>query len=154
MKQRLLWVMLSVWVVAFAGCKGQPCFYQDGTTIEQAERDLLQCIHDVEISVYVPDEMLGSLVGAAGEEGFTGDLTCLCMESRGYVYLNADALPQGARRRRIISPVQDYWIAEGVDTAPPKRDVQGPDPDLRRVIERWPELSVELRKTIVEMVRP
>jgi hypothetical protein len=158
LKVRHLFFTLSVLVIALVGC-GRPCFYQAGTSIEQAERDLLQCIHEAEISVYAPDDMLGSLAHNARQEGFSGDLTCLCMEARGYVYLDANTLTPPIRQKKVISPINDYWIAEDFDaasqksTASPEGEDQQTNPDLMRVIERWPELPIETKKIIVEMVR-
>ena len=87
------------------------------------------------------------------------ELTCLCMQTRGYEYLDASTLPKNKKRMKMITPVEDYWVVDGLGVASDdpralsEQKHQENDPELEKVIERWPQLSVELRQAIVKIVR-
>ncbi|MFC1795138.1 hypothetical protein ACFL3Q_16325, partial [Planctomycetota bacterium] len=109
-KQLILSAIISVLGIFSTGC-AKPCFYQAGKSIEQCERDLMLCIHEVEISSYLPHGLLSSPVSAGMHEGVQPDeLTCLCMQARGYEYLDASMLPKNRKRMKVITPVEDYWV--------------------------------------------
>ena len=159
MKQLILSAIISVLGIFSAGC-AKPCFYQAGKSIEQCERDLMQCIYEVEISSYLPHDMLSSPVSAGVQEGFQPtELTCLCMQARGYEYLDASTLPKNRKRMKVITPVENYWVVDGLGVASDapralsKQKHQENDPELEEVIERSPETSVELRQTFMNMFR-
>ena len=159
MKQLILSTIISVLGIFSAGC-AKPCFYQAGKSIDQCERDLLQCIHKVDISSYLPHDLLYSPVSAGMQEGVQpAEFTCLCMQAKGYEYLDASTLPKNRKRMKMITPVKDYWIVDGLGVASdePKalseQKHQENDPELMEVIERWPELSAELRQAILKIVR-
>jgi hypothetical protein len=88
MKQLILTIVVCILVACLAGC-AKPCFYQAGKSIEQCKRDLVECLH-------------------------SADLTRLYMQGRGYQYVDANKLPQNCERMRIITPLGDYWIADGL----------------------------------------
>ena len=80
-----------------------PCFYQAGKSIEQCERDLLEC-------------------------AYSDRPTSSCMRDRGYQYLDANTLPQNRKRKKIVVLFQEsadsggrkampeeYWIVDGRD---------------------------------------
>ncbi|MHC4323700.1 MAG: hypothetical protein ACYSUX_05455 [Planctomycetota bacterium] len=101
MKNLTFSIIISVLVILFAGCS-VPCFYQAGKSIDQCEQDLLEC-------------------------AYSDRPTSLCMQDKGYKYLDANMLPP-SRKRKIVVLFQDsavsggrrampeeYWIAEGRD---------------------------------------
>ena len=106
MKQRILVFTTCVLVIFFTGC-GQPCFYQAGKSIEQCERDLLECFFSVRA-------------------------ICLCIQERGYEYLDTDKLPHYTKRKKVVLVRSEeyttsddrrvtsveYWIADGRGKAP------------------------------------
>ncbi|UCC99339.1 MAG: hypothetical protein JSW66_05525 [Phycisphaerales bacterium] len=79
---------VSALFAIFAGC-AKPCFYQAGKSMEQCERDLVECLH-------------------------SPDLTRLYMHERGYQYLDAKELSRDCKRIRVITPFGDYWVADGL----------------------------------------
>ena len=105
LKQRILILLLiftiCVLLIFFAGC-GRLCFYQTGKSIEQCERDLMECFY----------------------------LACdidLGMQKRGYEYLDADKLPHYTKLKQVrlvrseeymnsdnrrFEP-EEYWVADG-----------------------------------------
>ena len=110
MKQSILSIIIFILVVFFAGC-AQPCFYQAGKSIEQCERDLLGCV-------------------------YSDHPTCLCMQARGYQYLDANKLPQDIKRKKVAvlfeedmasggrkAMPEEYWIADGLGTVSGEREV-------------------------------
>jgi hypothetical protein len=83
-----------------------PCFYQEGKSIEQSERDLLAC-------------------------AYSDHPVCLCMQDRGYRYLDAKQLPRNSKRKKTVLLFQDsvgsseyeamtkeYWVVDGRDMSP------------------------------------
>lgn len=159
MKQLILSAIISVLGIFSAGC-AKPCFYQAGKSIEQCERDLMQCIYEVELSSYIPHDALSSSMSAWMQEGIQPtELTCLCMQARGYEYLDASTLPKNRKRMKVITPVENYWVVDGLGVASDasralsKQKHQENDPELEEVIERSPETSVELRQTFMNMFR-
>ena len=104
MKHLTFSVIISVLIIFFAGCS-MPCFYQEGKSIEQCERDLLEC-------------------------AYSGRPTCSCMQGRGYQYLDVNSLPQGRKIRKIVVLFQEsagtvgskamseeYWVVDGRNLA-------------------------------------
>jgi len=102
MKHLTFSIIISVLVILFAGCS-MPCFYQAGKSIEQCERDLLEC-------------------------AYSDRPTRSCMQDRGYEYLDANTLPQSRKRRKIVVLFQEsvgygdrktmseeYWVVDGRD---------------------------------------
>jgi len=102
MKHLTFSIIISFLVLLFAGCS-TPCFYQAGKSIDQCERDLLEC--------------------ACSDRP-----TYLCMQDRGYQYLDANTLPQSRKRKKIVVLFQEstgsgdrkaipeeYWIIDGRD---------------------------------------
>ena len=104
MKHLVFSIILSVLVMLFSGCSS-PCFYQAGKSIEQCERDLLEC-------------------------AYSDRSTSSCMRDRGYKYLDANTLPRNRNRKKIVVLFQEvesadsggrkaipeeYWIADGRD---------------------------------------
>ncbi|MFC1793565.1 formylglycine-generating enzyme family protein [Planctomycetota bacterium] len=102
MKHLTLSSVISVLVILFAGCS-MPCFYQAGKSIEQCERDLLECV-------------------------YSDRPTCSCMQERGYQFLAANTLPQSRKRKKIVvlfqesagsgvrkSRLEEYWLVDGRD---------------------------------------
>ena len=150
-------IIISVLVILFAGC-AKPCFYQAGKSIEQCEQDILQCIHEVDISSYLSHDLLYLPVSAGmQEEVQPTELTCLCMQARGYEYLDASTLPKNRKRMKVITPVEDYWVVDGLGMALDKPKAlseqkhQENDPEIKEVIGRSPEISVELRQAFMKM---
>lgn len=106
MKQRILFLTTCILVICLPG-SGQPCFYQDGASIEQCERDLRNCF-------------------------FSARATCLCMQERGYEYLHTNKLPHNTERKKVVlvrsveyttsgylrGKSLEYWIADGRGIAP------------------------------------
>ena len=102
MKHLTFSIIISVLVILFAGCS-MPCFYQAGKSIEQCERDLLEC-------------------------AYSDRSTCSCMQNRGYQYLDANTLPQSRKRKKIVvlfqesvgsgdrkAMLEEYWVVDGRD---------------------------------------
>jgi len=102
MKHLTFSIIVSVLVILFVGCSTR-CFYQVGKSIEQCERDLLEC-------------------------AYLDRPTYLCMQDRGYQYLDANTLPQSRKRKKIVVLFQEsvgsgdhkaisgeYWVADGRD---------------------------------------
>ena len=159
MKQLILSAIISVLGIFSAGC-AKPCFYQAGKSIEQCERDLMQCIYEVELSSYIPHDSLSSSMSAWMQEGIQPtELTCLCMQAMGYEYLDASTLPKNRKRMKVITPVENYWAVDGLGVASdalralPKQKHQEDDPELEEVIEHSPETSVKLRQAFMNMFR-
>ena len=129
-------------------------------SIKQCERDLMQCIFEAELSRYIPRDLLSSSISAGMQERLLpAELTCLCMQARGYEYLDASTLPKNRNRTKVITSVENYWVADGLGVASDapralsKQKHQENDPELEEVIERSPETSVELRQTFMNMFR-
>jgi hypothetical protein len=102
MRQLILSVIISVFGIFSAGC-AKYCFYQAGKSIEQCERELLEC-------------------------AYSDRPTCLCMQERGYQYLDANTFPPSRKRKKIVVIFQEsvgsadrkarpeeYWIVDGSD---------------------------------------
>ena len=102
MKHLTFSIIISVLVILFAECS-MPCFYQAGKSIEQCERDLLEC-------------------------AYSDRPTSSCMRARGYQYLDANTLPQSRKRKKIVVLFQEsadsggrkampeeYWVVDGRD---------------------------------------
>jgi len=159
MKRLILSAIISVLGIISAGC-AKPCFYQAGKSIKQCERDLMQCIYILELSSYIPHDLLSSSMSAGMQEGIQPtDLTCLCMQARGYEYLDASTLPKNRKRMKVITSVENYWVVDGLGVASDapralsKQKHQENNPELEEVIERSPETSVELKQAIMNMFR-
>lgn len=142
MKRLILSIVISVLVIFLTGC-AKPCFYQSGKNIEQCERDLLQCIQKANKTGYTSNNALLSSIGAGiREEHQPAELTCLCMQARGYRYLDANKLPQNQKRIMVIAPFQKYWVVDGAGAASENRKIlseqkpqeNNPDPHARRRI--------------------
>ncbi|MHC4556501.1 MAG: hypothetical protein ACYTFW_05280 [Planctomycetota bacterium] len=110
MKQLIISTIISVLVMFFAGC-AEPCFYQAGKSIEQCERDLLECF-------------------------YSAHPTRLCMEARGYQYLDAKKIPQDSKPKKVVllfeenmvsgsrkAMSEEYWVADGLGAASGNRQV-------------------------------
>jgi hypothetical protein len=110
MKQLKLSTVMSVLVVFFAGC-AKPCFYQAGKSIEQCESDLLEC-------------------------SYSAHPTRLCMEARGYQYLDAKKIRQDSKPKKVVvlfeenmapgnrkAMSEEYWVADGLGVASGNRQV-------------------------------
>jgi hypothetical protein len=104
MKHQTFSIIIFVLVILFAGCS-KPCFYQAGKSIEQCERDLLAC-------------------------AYSDRPTCLCMQDRGYQYLDANTLPQSRKRKKVVvlsqesvgssdykAMTEEYWVVDGRDVS-------------------------------------
>jgi hypothetical protein len=106
MKHVMFVSLIFAMVIPIAGCSG-PGFYQAGKTTEQGQYDLQQCIHEAET------------YGYAGAKGAVrpATLTSLCMQARGYEYLDADKLPQSAERVKVAASFGEYWLIDGGATA-------------------------------------
>jgi hypothetical protein len=137
MKQLILSIIISISATFLTGC-AKPCFYQAGKNIEQCECDLLQCIHEANNSGYTSKNALLSSIGAEmQEEQQSAELTCSCMQARGYRYLDANKLPQNLKRIMVIAPFEKYWAVDGAGEASENRKVlseqkpQKNDPDAR-----------------------
>lgn len=123
MKRLILSIVISVLVMFLTGC-AKPCFYQAGKNIEQCERDLLQCIQEVSNSGYIFKNALYSSIAAGIQEKHQpADLTCLCMQAKGYRYLDANKLPQNRKRIMVVAPFQKYWAMDGAGKASEDRKV-------------------------------
>lgn len=157
MKQLILSAIISILGIISAGCS-KPCFYQAGKSIKQCERDLMQCIYEVELSSYVPHDLLSSPVSAGAQKGVQPpELTCLCMQAMGYEFLDANTLPKNRKRMKIVTLVNNYWVVDGLGVAldDPRilseQKYEENDSELKEVIERSPEISDELRQAFMKM---
>ena len=142
MKRLILSIVISVLVMFLTGC-AKPCFYQAGKNIEQSKRDLLQCIQEANNSSYISkNALLSSIETGAQKEHKPAELTCLCMQARGYRYLDANKLPQNQKRIMVVAPFQKYWAVDGAGAASEDRKVlaeqkpqeNNPDPHVRKRI--------------------
>lgn len=143
MKRFILSIVISVLVMFFTGC-AKPCFYQAGKNIEQSKRDLLQCIQEANDYGNISKNALLSSIAAGIQQKYQpAELTCLCMQARGYRYLDANKLPQNQKRIMVVAPFQKYWAVDGADAASEDRKVlaeqkpqeNNPDPHVRKHIK-------------------
>ncbi|UCC98034.1 MAG: hypothetical protein JSW66_19570 [Phycisphaerales bacterium] len=104
MKRVMSVITILVLAVSFAGCS-KPSFYQAGKTAAEREHDLQQCIHEAETYGYT---------GAKGAVR-PATLINLCMQAKGYQYLDADKLPQRVDRVKVFS-FADYWLTDSSAT--------------------------------------
>lgn len=142
MKRLILSIIISVLVMFIAGC-AKPCFYQAGKNIEQSEHDLLQCIQEANNYGNISKNALLSSIAAGIQQKYQpAELTCLCMQAKGYQYLDANKLPQNRKRIIVVAPFQKYWAVDGAGAASEDRKVlssqkpqeKSPDPHMRRHI--------------------
>ena len=142
MKQLILPIVISVLVMFLTGC-AKPCFYQAGKNIEQCERDLLQCIQEANNYGNISKNSLLSSIAAGIQQKYQpAELTCLCMQARGYRYRDVNNLPQNRERIMVIAPFQKYWAVDGAGAASEERKILSaqkpqenkPDPHARRSI--------------------
>lgn len=156
MKRLILSIVISVPVIFHTGC-ARSCFYQAGKNIEQCERDLLQCIQEANNSGYTFKNALHSSIAAGiREKHQPADLTCLCMQAKGYRYLDANKLPKNQKRIMVVAPFQKYWAVERVGEASEDRKVlaeqkpqeNSPDSHVRKPVRYQvrTETSGELMK--------
>jgi hypothetical protein len=142
MKRLILSIIISVLAMFLTGC-AKPCFYQAGKNIEQCEGDLLHCIQ--EASSYgdiFKNELHLSIGGGIQKEHQPVDLTCLCMQAKGYRYLDANKLPENQKRIMVAAPFQKYWAVDGAGEVSESHKVlseqkpqqNGPDSHVRRRI--------------------
>jgi hypothetical protein len=101
MRQVVLAVVTIISVASFAGC-ATPCFYQAGKSVEQCERDLVQCI----------DQARGQQKSQSGERIRS------CMQAKGYKCLDASKVSRGAKQIVVIAPFETYRVLDGHSTAP------------------------------------
>jgi hypothetical protein len=143
MKRLILSIVISIWAAFLTGC-AKPCFYQAGKNIEQSKRDLLQCIQKANKTGYISSNVLLSSIGAGMQkEHKLAELTCLCMQARGYRYLDANKLPQNRKRIMVVAPFQKYWAVDGAGAASEERKIlseqkpqeNSPDSHVRRRIK-------------------
>jgi hypothetical protein len=143
MKRLIFSFVISILMAFLTGC-AKPCFYQAGKNIEQCKRDLLQCIRKANNSGYMSKNALLSSIGAGMQkEHKPAELTCLCMQERGYQYLDANKLPQNQKRIMLIAPFQKYRVVSGVGAASEDHKIlaeqkppeNSPDPYMRRRIK-------------------
>ena len=142
MKRLILSIVISVLIIFVTGC-AKPCFYQAGKNIEQSERDLLQCIQEANnYSNISKNALLSSIAAGIQQKYQPAELTCLCMQARGYRYLDANKLPQNRKRIMVVAPFQKYWAVDGAGAASEDRKVlakqkpqeNNPDSHMRRRI--------------------
>ena len=142
MKRLILSIVISVLVMFLTGC-AKPCFYQADKNIEQCERDLLQCIQEASNYGNISKNALLSSIAAGIQQKYQpAELTCLCMQTRGYRYLDANKLPQNQKRIMVLAPFQKYWAVDGAGAASEDHKVlakqkpqeNNPDPHVRRRI--------------------
>jgi len=103
MEQRILRLIVCTIAAFVAGC-AQPCFYQAGKSVAECRSDLLECLHSVDPGV--------------------------CMQNRGYEYLDARKLPQDTERIKLVAPFGEYWAVDGLGMPPESRDVSS-EPESR-----------------------
>ena len=141
MKRLILSIVISVLVMFVTGC-AKPCFYQAGKNIEQCEGDLLQCIQEASSYGYIfKNELHLSIGEGIQKEHQPVDLTCLCMQAKGYRYLDTNKLPQNQKRVMVAAPFQKYWAVDGAGATLEDRKVSseqkpqqnGPDPNVRKL---------------------
>ena len=120
MKQRMLRLIVCTLPVFIAGC-AQPGFYQAGKSLEECRRDLRQCL-------------------ASGRPE-------VCMQNRGYQYVDARELPRGRERIKVVSRSGQYWVLDGLGMSPETQRVSSePEPqtgDLGILQGRIVEYRVE-----------
>lgn len=96
----MLPVVIVISAAFFAGC-AKPCFYQAGKSLDQCKHDLRQCI----------DQAHGQRKSQSDE------LTRSCMQAKGYKCLDANKVPQSAKRIVVIAPFETYGVADGLRAA-------------------------------------
>ena len=100
MRQLTHSLIISFLVISSAGY-AKPFFYQPGKSIEQCEQDLLECL-------------------------YSGSPVDLCMQARGYRYLDFKRLPKSKKRKKVRvlfeeysasgnrkAALKEYWIMDG-----------------------------------------
>jgi hypothetical protein len=97
----MLPVVTIISVASFVGC-AKPCFYQAGKSVEQCERDLVQCI----------DQARGQQKSQSGERIRS------CMQAKGYKCLDASKVSRGAKQIVVIAPFETYRVLDGLSAAP------------------------------------
>ncbi len=106
-------IVFSISGAILSGC-AKPCFYQADKNIEQCKRDLLQCVQEANNSRYgSKNTLLSSIEAEMQEEHQPAELTCLCMQERGYEYLDVNKMPQNRKRIMVAAPFQKYWAVDG-----------------------------------------
>ena len=102
MEQRMLRLIVLI-MAAFAGGCAQPCFYQAGKSLEECRRDLRQCL--------------------------TFGHPELCMQNKGYQYMDARKLPRGGERIKVVARSGEYWVLDGLGMSPETQRVSSePEP--------------------------
>lgn len=101
MKQRVPRLIVCAIIAFIAGC-AQPCFYQAGKSLEECRRDFRQCL-------------------ASGRPE-------VCMQNKGYQYVNADKLPRGRERIKVVARSREYWVVDGLGMSPETRRVPSGSP--------------------------
>jgi len=146
--------ILGIFVI---GC-AQSSFCQTGKSIKECECDLIQCVYEVELSKYLPQEMLSSRVCDGVKRGAKPvELNRLCMQAKGYEFLDANTLPKNIKRKKVTTLIEDYWIADGLDVAlygskvfSEQKDQEN-DQESKVDIKNTPEISVELKQAFMKM---
>jgi hypothetical protein len=117
MKKLILSVVISISAVILSGC-ARPCFYQAGKNMEQCKRDLLHCIQEANKSGHVSkNALLSSIEAQIQGEHQRAELTCSCMLTRGYQYLDVNKMPQNRKRIMVAAPFEKYWVVDGAGEA-------------------------------------
>lgn len=91
MKQRMSRLIVCTVAAFLAGC-AQPCFYQAGKSLEECRRDLRECLASVRPEV--------------------------CMQNKGYQYMDARKLPRGGERIKVVARSKQYWVMDGLGMSP------------------------------------
>jgi len=102
MKQRMSRLIVCTVAAFLAGC-AQPCFYQAGKSLEECRRDLRQCL-------------------ASGRPE-------VCMQNKGYQYMDARKLPRGGERIKVVARSKQYWAMDGLGMSPETQRISSePEP--------------------------
>lgn len=113
MKRIIISTVILISAGILAGC-ARPCFYQAGRSIEQAKRDLLQCIQEASNSGYGSKKaLLSSADVEKQDKRKPAEITCSCMRAKGYQYLDLNKMPQNKTHIMVAAPFQKFWLVNG-----------------------------------------
>jgi hypothetical protein len=156
MKRVIISTIISISAGILAGC-ARPCFYQAGRNIEQAKRDLLQCIQEANNSGYGSKKaLLSSADVEKQDKRKPAEIICSCMQTKGYQYLDLNELPPNKTHIMVAAPFQKYWLVNGAvdkvsekhkilseQKAPPKSLPKSPKKIPKKIFQKIPDSPVK-----------
>jgi hypothetical protein len=144
MKRLIISTVISISAGILAGC-ARPCFYQAGKNIEQGKRDLLQCIQEANNSGYGSKKALLSSADAEKQDKRQpAEITCSCMQAKGYQYLDLNKLPPNKTHIMVAAPFQKFWLVNGAgNEVSEKHEILSEQKILSKIPKKIPDSPVK-----------